>query len=357
MAGSMALRLYNLLVLILVICFAHSNSFAQSITNGDGSALTTKYCWQNENYQISGQPQGGTFSGCGMFEQNGTWYFNPIIATQNISVFPYQCPITYTVNGASVTVPILVWKPVVINPPLSDTVTCNGYFYLHANTLYAGAYWYSWSPAGYLSHPDSANTAGQLTQSQSFVLTATDITSGCVGYDTVSVIRSYPPQITAGPDTTILPHQQVQLWATGGVAYQWNPDKWLAGSKTATPVATPEDDISYTVTGKNEYGCTGMAELHIHLNQGLFFPNAFSPNGDGINDEFKIENFGFQKLVGFRVFNRYGQLIFFTTNGAKGWDGTQNGKACDTGTYYYLAQLSYANGTMKTFKGSVTLIR
>jgi hypothetical protein len=120
-------QVFSKTVLSLTSLFIQFNLlFAQSpaITNVDGTPLTTRYCWTDSNYAIAGNPAGGTFSGCGINEANGQWYFNPVLASQGISVFPYQCSITYTTadGSASTTQNILVWKPVVITPPLQDSL-------------------------------------------------------------------------------------------------------------------------------------------------------------------------------------------------------------------------------------------
>ena len=86
-------------------------------------------------------------------------------------------------------------------------------------------------------------------------------------------------------------------------------------------------------------------------------PTAFTPNNDGLNDVFRISGLKFQKLLDFRVFNRWGQVIFQTNSIEKGWDGTFNGHPQDMGTYVYEITVAHPDGTRKTYKGSVTLIR
>lgn len=329
---------------------------AQTISNGDGAPLTTQYCWEDMNFPILGQPSGGSFDGCGVFEQNGQWLFNPVIATQGLSVFPVQCFLSYTINGTTVTIPILIWKPVVIDPPLEDSFTCNGNFLLHAKTLYAGAYDYSWTPATYLEQPDSANTAGYIDASQTFVLTATDHTSGCMGSDTVIINRYLVPVLSINPDTAILPYASVQLVASGAAQYQWEPERWLNNPAIAGPLATPEATVTYTVTGTSADGCSATAEVHIRLIEDFLIPNAFSPNGDGLNDEFKIINFGYLKLGELRIFDRWGQQVFYTKESGKGWDGRIKGEPADTGAYQYYLRMWLSDGTPKVFKGDILLI-
>ena len=85
-------------------------------------------------------------------------------------------------------------------------------------------------------------------------------------------------------------------------------------------------------------------------------PTAFTPNGDGKNDVFRISNVTFEKVLEFHVFNRWGQEMFFATDNS-GWDGTWHNVAQDIGVYEYLIRVASPDGTIQTFKGDVTLLR
>jgi gliding motility-associated-like protein len=329
---------------------------AQEIVNADGSFLTTEYCREDKDYGIAGQPAGGIFSGCGVFEQNGQWYFNPATATVGITAYPHLCSFSYAVNDTVVNVPVLIWKPVTLSL-IADSGTCDGDFSLLAQTLYAGDYDFSWTPAPVLTDPDSPFTKGHIQQTKTFVCIVTDQSNGCKGKDTVTVLKLPLPQLRVSNDTMLLQHTSAQLFATGAATYKWVPAQWLDNPEAATPVTSPADSVTYIVTGTNEYGCSASAQVHIRLAEGIYFPNAFSPNGDGLNDEFRIANFGYQDLKEFRIFNRWGQQVFFTMNGTKGWDGTFNNKPSEAGTYHYLIRLKLKDGIENTLKGDLTLIR
>jgi len=89
----------------------------------------------------------------------------------------------------------------------------------------------------------------------------------------------------------------------------------------------------------------------------LLIPNAFSPNNDGKNDVFHIINFTDQTLIEFKVFNRWGTILFQTGNPKVGWDGMYKGKEQPTGLYGYVIRIAYADNVVETYKGTVTLIR
>jgi len=89
----------------------------------------------------------------------------------------------------------------------------------------------------------------------------------------------------------------------------------------------------------------------------LLIPNAFTPNHDGQNDIFRINNMTDEKLIDFKVFNRWGTILFRTTDAREGWDGTNKKVAQPVGVYGYVIRIGYADGYVETYKGTVTLIR
>jgi gliding motility-associated-like protein len=109
----------------------------------------------------------------------------------------------------------------------------------------------------------------------------------------------------------------------------------------------------------NLWGCRSRDSVIVYVDLGTdqFVPSAFTPNGDGKNDIFRIVKLGAQKLVDFRVYNRYGECIFQTANPEIGWDGTVRNTPQDIGTYTYEIIVAIPNGTNKVYKGNVTLIR
>jgi len=93
--------------------------------------------------------------------------------------------------------------------------------------------------------------------------------------------------------------------------------------------------------------------------QGIMIPNAFSPNGDGRNDLFKLVNTTDERVLDFRVFNRWGTILYRSADddATKGWDGNYKGQAQPTGVYGYVIRIAYPDGNIETYKGTVTLVR
>jgi gliding motility-associated-like protein len=133
----------------------------------------------------------------------------------------------------------------------------------------------------------------------------------------------------------------------------------LTYTQSNSPLATPYEDITYTVTGVSLLqGCPQQDSVHIKvIQQDVVLPNAFSPNGDGNNDIFRVTARKFINVQEFKIFNRWGNEIFSTGDIRKGWDGTYKGIAQDPGVYQYLVRVAYPNGKTQFLKGDVTLVR
>ena len=112
----------------------------------------------------------------------------------------------------------------------------------------------------------------------------------------------------------------------------------------------------FVLTAQNECGID-VANDCITTYSNFFIPNAFSPNGDGKNDFFKIVSDEKVNLEYMRIFNRWGQKVFETYNADTGWDGNLNDVACEIGTYYYIISIALDQGNNESYKGDITLLR
>ena len=186
--------------------------------------------------------------------------------------------------------------------------------------------------------------------------------ANCISSVTTNIML-YPPIILTGmtPNTTINYGSSIQLNVQGALYYWWRPDDGsLNNPNINNPIATPKDSTVYTVIGTSQWGCVDSAHVTIAIKDvtPVIIPSAFTPNGDGLNDIFRVGNIKYQKLVEFSVYNRWGQLVYNNNwNPAEGWDGTFNGAKQDMGVYNYIIILADPDGTNNVFKGDVTLIR
>ena len=220
---------------------------------------------------------------------------------------------------------------------------------------------YAWLPNNNLSTYTDATTYFMGIGDFSYTVTATTIPMGCQASD-VEVIHSMPPitLVNLTQSQTIPYGSSIQLNADGADYYTWVPnDGTLTNNNINNPKAAPLDSTTYTVYGMSVFGCKDSAKITIGIDDGMsvFIPTAFSPNGDGLNDRFRVVNLKYQKLVDMKVFNRWGEQLFQTTNPQDGWDGTYKGVAQDLDTYNYEIILSTPGVGNKVYTGTVTLVR
>ena len=175
-------------------------------------------------------------------------------------------------------------------------------------------------------------------------------------FKTISVAP--PPVADAGPDLSIVSGKSVTLAATGeagaDIRYRWSPAEGLSNPDILNPVASPRATTTYYLQATRYGACTSVDSMQLQVIAGLFIPNAFSPNGDGLNDTWNIP--GLQGYPDFmlRVFDRYGQVIWQSSGSFRPWDGTKNGKPLPVGTYYFM--LDPGDGSPRQ-NGSLTLLR
>ncbi|TKC06593.1 T9SS type B sorting domain-containing protein [Pedobacter polaris] len=149
----------------------------------------------------------------------------------------------------------------------------------------------------------------------------------------------------------------VILSASGGVAYNWSPSTdVVAGQGTATLTVRPKQTTNYVVTVTNASGCTNSQSITIQVEDDYKIKplNILTPNGDGKNDKFVIENIDYYPNNTLKIFDRSGRTVYTKKGYANEWDGTLNGSPLVSDTYYYILDF----GTnISQFKGFITLIR
>lgn len=143
----------------------------------------------------------------------------------------------------------------------------------------------------------------------------------------------------------------------------WSPSQWFPDQERTEYNIIANVDGVIVIHGTDENGCTDTAEVRYKvkpLDYGVFVPNAFSPNSDGVNDDFNPKFYMSRAYVitAFKVFNRYGQIVYSRFNDNEGWDGSMNnGKPADMGNYHYFINVKFIDGKDLQLKGDVTLIR
>ena len=241
-----------------------------------------------------------------------------------------------------------------------DPEICPGF---SAQLNAAGGSSYVWSPVTFLNNrfipnPLSVKPAASIR----YIVTVTD-TLGCpkAVKDTVFVIV-YPKvvPVVVPRDTSVVDGEPLFLSASGGVSYLWTPGTWLNNPNIRNPVSLPQNDITYSVLITSANGCQAADIVNIRLykvDPDMYVPTAFSPNGDGKNDVLRPILLGMKDLNYFKVFNRFGQMVFSTTEKGRGWDGRFNGKGQDPATFVWMAEGVTYKGQTRKKKGYAVLIR
>jgi gliding motility-associated-like protein len=177
---------------------------------------------------------------------------------------------------------------------------------------------------------------------------------------TVTITVTPPITVMVSRDTIVAEGDRFQLHSSSiGTNYLWTPAVGLSSATDPHPFVTVTNDITYTVVASTGAGCRGEASVTLKVYKGpeLYVPSGFTPNNDGRNDKFFPFPVGVTKLNYFKVYNRWGQMIFSTTVLHEGWDGMINGKPQPAGTYVWMAEGVTKDNKVITKQGVVTLLR
>jgi gliding motility-associated-like protein len=242
-------------------------------------------------------------------------------------------------------------SPVICNLG-NDTSLCNGtQFLISAPTGFST---YSWNTG------ETSNTV--LTAiSGTYDLTVTDA-NGCTATDSIHVSFNNAATIDLGNDLSIYEGGKVGIFPTisgnNKGTFLWQPATGLSCTNCLNTVASPNENTTYTLAYLDENGCIVNDTINVSVLPigNIYFPNAFSPNGDGANDYYQA--FGTSpKFFRLKIFNRWGELVYDTDNFNEGWDGKFKGELQPNGIYTYMAKFVLLNDKTFDIKGSITLLK
>jgi gliding motility-associated-like protein len=244
-------------------------------------------------------------------------------------------------------------RPVATASP--DTVAvCEG----RSTTLVAtGGGTYLWKPAlGLSSFTAPGPSASPVDTTRYMVVVTNSFACTDTAYALVNVYKK--PVADAGPDQYIMQGSTAQLTgAVGGtdVSFQWRPSFFIDHEDVLDPQVNPDADLTYILQVESGAGC-GLAtdSVKVHVFKAVYVPNAFTPNGDGLNDTWNIPALRAYNHYEIKVFNRYGGLIYQSKDMSKPWDGSFKGAPQATGVYPYLIDVK---DTGTKLKGWVMVIR
>jgi len=275
-------------------------------------------------------------------------------------------PGTYTATvtdnaGCTSTVSVIINEPAAITPNSSgsnvDCTTGSGGSITTTASGGTGAYSYSWSPGGQTTSSLSGLQPGNYS------VTITDA-NGCTATQSTSVSTSGSLVVTATPSySEINSGGSVAIQTTGGTTYSWTPATDLSCADCPDPIASPIVSTEYIVTTADANGCSGQDTVYIKVTiqcGEYFVPTAFSPNENGPSANDHLCLFGNPACISeldFAIYNRWGEVVYQTTDITKCWDGTYKDKPMDSGIFVYKLYVKLVDGTVIENSGNTTLVR
>jgi gliding motility-associated-like protein len=332
---------------VQTITLAPVNSLTQTVTTTDancttsGSITITASGGGNPPYQYSING-GSTYQSSNVFTGLAAGTYTVI--TRN--------PVTQCTATQQVT--ITFTNNLTMNNIAGGTI-CRGASFTPQVSSNAASY--SWSPSAGVSNTTIANPV--LSPQNTTTYTVTGTLGSCTIQRTVTVTVFEGATANAGPDAIILTGDVYQMLSSGSAgSYLWTPSTGLSSATVLSPSASPQTTTTYTLTVTSPQGCTASDQMTLTVVPYCIKPmNAFTPNGDGINDRWLITDGNCLIGVRAQVFNRYGSRVFESPNYDNTWDGTYKGKHLPDGTYYYVLEFVLLNGKRQVLKGDVTILR
>ncbi len=163
------------------------------------------------------------------------------------------------------------------------------------------------------------------------------------------IVFAQNPTIKFGENVTLVPQLSGDI-----VSLSWSPALGLSSTNTSYPIANPAVTTTYYLTATSSLNCSSIVPVTVTVITPIHIPNTFTPNGDGYNDVWKIDDLVNYPNCTVNIFNRYGQALFHANGYGTPWDGTYHGSKVPPGTYYYIIDLK--NGS-KPLAGWVAIIR
>jgi len=358
-----------------------ATTYTLTVTDANGCAVTNTATINSTNgpsaataiattINCNGQPGSVmAIASNGVAPYTYSWSNGTSSVTTSLSQSVSVTAATYTVtitdkNGCTATSSVLLSQPAALNISSTTVPVCgNDYGTISANvTGGVTAYTYSWS-TGATAVTNASTQQMDSLKPGNYSVTITDA-NGCSA-SLASAVNSLANPVAAAvaSQQTITEGNSTVLIASGGATYSWSPASTLNCSNCAAPTASPASTTTYTLYVKSAEGCVDSTQITITVKKAcldgneVFIANVFSPNGDGANDVLNIEGNAITDIY-WSIYDRWGNLVFETTDQAQGWDGTKKGSALESGTYvYYLKALCLKTNEEVRLKGNVSLVK
>ncbi len=297
-----------------------------------------------------------------------TVFWSPSVGLDNSRLWnPYASPLVTTVYQVTVIdinacraidsmrLNVLPERGIFTN----DSAICLGdTFYLFAQ----GGTNYAWSPVTWLSASNVPDPTAIPDTDTSLIYTVAITSNFCSDTtDNVEMVVHPLPDITMAPkDTSVYQGEEIMLYASGGRLYSWSPPDYIVGdTEDSIIVVAPVEPSNFVVEVTNQYNCVNWDTLFIDVdteNNVVFVPSAFTPNNDNLNDMIYVKTLGIERFD-FKVFNRWGELVFETDDPDIGWDGTYKGVVQHTQTFGWILKTWDYDGEVEKETGTITILK
>lgn len=280
------------------------------------------------------------------------------LALDDITFRPCGPPIGATIQGNRDTVDVCTGNT---NIYTLDGAVSSGFsmpVYQWQLSIDKGLSWQDIPGANSLSYVRTPGATGTYWYRLSVTeQTSANILSCRVASNIVAINVHDNPLVNAGPDRISIKNLPVTIY--GSVSgelpvYYWNPSSYLDDKNLLTPTASPISDITYTLFATSAYGCKNNDVMRMKVVDGIFVPNAFTPNNDGKNDRWRIPYLDPFLGASVNVYNRFGQLVYHAEDKVVDWDGSFKGFPQPAGAYVYSIKFKTGYPNMK---GTILIIR
>lgn len=295
---------------------------------------------------------------------------NQPLTDSTITISPTEPSIYYVQineDGCLLTdsVSVVVTSGQIIVEPIAEVCRGDQTTITVTNLVPAFPLTYDWSPDNLILSGDGTTTI-TVQPNTTTVYTVVGANSfGCqVAYSInvpVNQLGFINVNATTSNDTIVEGGTTTLFASPNGSNYTYS---WIEGVDSPNgsfTLASPSETTTYYLTVE-ENGCTKSDSITIYVKElmcgeeDVYIPNAFTPNNDNANDNLYVRGNNIDKLL-FRVYDRWGELVFETTNQTEGWDGKYKGKECDPAVFVYYLEITCGEGETYFEKGNISLIR
>ena len=262
---------------------------------------------------------------------------------------------TGCIDSASLSIEVL---PLPEPFAIPDTIVCFG----DTIQLFSfGAETYRWGPESIFLKDTGTTNFAFPDSSMAFTLQGTD-SNACEQTVQVGIQVQQIPSLEVSSDTSLIIGERIRLEARSNelVSYRWTPNTQMDCEDCPSPEVQPLDSTEYCVVISDENGCFEVERcilIAIDKKYSLNVPQSFSPNGDGSNERIFVKGWGLDKLLEWRIYNRWGQQVYESADLDEGWDGSYRGEPQNMDTYAYVVRALNFDGEEMVLEGFITLIR